>query len=206
EDDSYQIKKPVRALTVFGEHDLGGRAPFPNTDLVLCRNVLIYFTPELQQRTLKLFAYSLRDRGYLVLGKAESTGQVPEYFAPEQKPLKVFRRSGDRILIPPQNPTHARPAPLPRLGLARHHVVPQPTGVAGVIVGGQSALRARLPQESLVLKLPVGVVIVDRHYDIQVINTVARRALGIYSSAIGEDLIHTSQGIQREQLREAIDT
>src|SRR5262249_140080 len=36
-------------------------------------------------------------------------------------------------------------------------------------------------------------------------NTVARRALGIYSTAIGEDLIHSTQGVQREQLREAID-
>ena len=41
-------------------------------DLVLSRNVLIYFTTELQRRTLQLFAYSLRDGGYLVLGKAET--------------------------------------------------------------------------------------------------------------------------------------
>ena len=47
--------------------------------------MLIYFTPELQQRTLQLFAYSLRDGGYLVLGKAESAAQIAELFAVEQQ-------------------------------------------------------------------------------------------------------------------------
>src|SRR5262245_38220417 len=49
-DGEYTIRKRVRALTVFGQHDLGQRAPFPRIDLALCRNVLIYFTPELQKR------------------------------------------------------------------------------------------------------------------------------------------------------------
>ena len=35
-------------------------APFPRIDLILCRNVLIYFTPDLQRRALQLFAFSLR--------------------------------------------------------------------------------------------------------------------------------------------------
>jgi len=53
-------------IVVFGEHDLGQRAPFPRIDLVLCHNVLIYFTPDLQQRALHLFAFALREGGYLV--------------------------------------------------------------------------------------------------------------------------------------------
>ena len=48
-------------MTVFGQHDLGHRAPFPRIDLALCRNVLIYFTNELQRRALHLFAFSLRE-------------------------------------------------------------------------------------------------------------------------------------------------
>ena len=56
-------------MTVFGQHDLGQRAPFPRIDLCCCRNVLIYFTPELQKRALQLFAFALRERGCLVLGQ-----------------------------------------------------------------------------------------------------------------------------------------
>ncbi len=44
EDGQYQIKKQVRSMVVFGEHDLAQRSPFPRVDLVLSRNVLIYFT------------------------------------------------------------------------------------------------------------------------------------------------------------------
>ncbi|HEV7216536.1 MAG TPA: chemotaxis protein CheB, partial [Chloroflexota bacterium] len=39
--DAYVIKKRVRSLIIFGQQDLGLRAPFPDIDLVLCRNVLI---------------------------------------------------------------------------------------------------------------------------------------------------------------------
>src|SRR5688572_28143500 len=102
ENGVYRSRKHIRVLMVFGQHDLGQRAPFPRVDLVLCRNVLIYFTTELQRRALQLFAFSLRDHGYLVLGKAESTGSLAEYFAPEHPHLKVFRRQGERMhVIPP---------------------------------------------------------------------------------------------------------
>jgi two-component system CheB/CheR fusion protein len=96
----FEIRKQVRALTVFGQHDLGQRAPFPRIDVALCRNVLIYFTTELQKRALQLFAFSLRDNGFLVLGKAETTSPLGEYFALEHPQLKIYRRQGDRILIP----------------------------------------------------------------------------------------------------------
>jgi PAS domain S-box-containing protein len=100
-DGEYEIKKRVRSLTVFGQHDLGRRAPFPRIDLVLCRNVLIYFTTELQKRALQLFAFSLRDGGYLILGKSESTSPLAELFGQEQPHLRVYQRHGDRLLIPP---------------------------------------------------------------------------------------------------------
>ena len=71
-EGGYAVSKRIRALIVFGEHDLGQRAPFPRIDLCVCRNVLIYFTPELQAHALRLFAFALRDGGYLVLGKSET--------------------------------------------------------------------------------------------------------------------------------------
>ena len=52
--NQFEIRKQIRALTVFGQHDLGQRAPFPRIDLAVARNVLIYFTPELQKRALQL--------------------------------------------------------------------------------------------------------------------------------------------------------
>ena len=51
-------------------------------DLVVCRNVLIYFTAELQRRALQLFSFALRNGGYLALGKAETIKPVESAFAP----------------------------------------------------------------------------------------------------------------------------
>ena len=64
--------KALRAEVIFGEHDLSARVPFPRIDLLLCRNVLIYFTPALQRVALETFAFSLRTDGRLVLGQSES--------------------------------------------------------------------------------------------------------------------------------------
>lgn len=68
-DGEYKISGPVRGMVIFGQHDLGQRAPFPRIDMVLSRNVLIYFTPELQRRALDLFAPSLRNGGVWCSGK-----------------------------------------------------------------------------------------------------------------------------------------
>ena len=109
-DGEYAVRKRVRALTVFGQHDLGQRAPFPRIDLALCRNVLIYFTPELQRRALQLFAFALRDGGYLALGKAETTTPLAAYFAVADARLKVYRRQGaDPVALPPARLRAAAP-------------------------------------------------------------------------------------------------
>src|SRR5215472_1828579 len=96
-EGAFEVKKHIRSMVVFGQHDLGQRAPFPRVDLALCRNVLIYFTKELQQRALHLFAYSLRPGGYLALGKSETTTPLSDYFEPVQSTVKLYRRRGDRV-------------------------------------------------------------------------------------------------------------
>ena len=122
----------MRGLVIFGEHDLGQRAPFPHIDLVLCRNVLIYFTAELQKRALQLFAFSLHEGGYLMLGTAETTASLPDYFTPAQPHLKVFRRQGSRALVPSVRmsvPQAALPI-VPRLSLLPAATSPTRSGLS----------------------------------------------------------------------------
>lgn len=197
-DSGYEPRKSVRSMIVFGDHDLSRRPPFPNTDLVLCRNVLIYFTPELQSHSLQLFAYSLRDGGVLVLGKAETVAPLPEFFDPLDSRQRVYRCEGERLSLPaiyqgttrlPRMPRYSLPASSP----PPLRTVPEP--VRGV---GSS--------ETTTANLPVGVIVVDRRYHIHSINQAARAMLGIHSAAIGEDLLHTARGIPYEELRAAIDS
>jgi two-component system CheB/CheR fusion protein len=201
-DGAFEVKKLIRGMTVFGQHDLGQRAPFPRIDLALCRNVLIYFTPELQRRALHLFAFSLREGGYLALGKSETTNPLAEYFVLEQPRLKIFRRHGERALIPLSRIKDT--APLLPLRLATRQPAPTIQDLPRRHEG-ERARQQRERTENLVQYLPFGVAVVDRRYDIQTINTAARQLLGIHGPAIGEDLIHLAEGVSTPPLRQAID-
>jgi len=61
----------LRRNFVFSDHSLATDGDFTETHLVMCRNVLIYFGPELQDRALSLFEQSLVPRGFLALGSKE---------------------------------------------------------------------------------------------------------------------------------------
>ena len=204
-DGNYEVKKLIRRMLVFGQHDLAQRAPFPRIDMVLCRNVLIYFTPELQRRALQLFAFSLRDGGRLVLGKAETTNPLPEYFGVENARLRIYRRHGERTLIAPAQMTET---PLQPPGPAHRPVVSRPrTELASTRPPSPRPPVASSTEraERLLLELPVGVVVVDRSYDIHAINAAARTLLGIHTSAIGEDLVHLAHRLPSARLRAMID-
>jgi two-component system CheB/CheR fusion protein len=201
--DDYEIDKRIRAITVFGQHDLAQRAPFPRIDLAVSRNVLIYFTGELQRRALQLFAFSLREGGYLVLGKAETVSPLPEYFALESSRLKIYRRHGERVVIPAPRGLAATPeiASMRPLRLASRDRDEAPTLKSARDIRPTIAERA----EQVLLRLPVGVVVLAPDYDIQLINSAARQLLGIHGTALGKDFVHEASGIPSQILREGIE-
>lgn len=64
--------KSLRKRAVFSDHTLASDAVFAEVQLVCCRNVLIYFNRELQDRSVGLFKDSLVRKGFLGLGSKES--------------------------------------------------------------------------------------------------------------------------------------
>jgi chemotaxis protein methyltransferase CheR len=66
-------------------------------DLILCRNVMIYFNRDLQNRVFHLFRDSLRDAGYLCLGDKESPrySTCSEDFDEIVPKEKIYRKKGD---------------------------------------------------------------------------------------------------------------
>lgn len=68
----YQLLPEIRAMVDFRRGDLLGGGAFPTSDLILCRNVLIYLERQEQERILTGFANVLGTGGILVLGKAET--------------------------------------------------------------------------------------------------------------------------------------
>lgn len=95
-DASYQVKRELREKIVFAEQNLISDPPFSNLDLIVCRNLLIYLDPSVQDKVIDLFHYVLKDRGYLWLGCSEGVGEHPGQFKPLSQPLRIYQRTGQR--------------------------------------------------------------------------------------------------------------
>ncbi len=67
-----KFSETLSSKVLFSQHSLVSDNSFNEFDLILCRNVLIYFDKNLQDRALKLFDESLALGGYLALGSKES--------------------------------------------------------------------------------------------------------------------------------------
>ncbi|WP_199243020.1 protein-glutamate O-methyltransferase CheR [Vitiosangium sp. GDMCC 1.1324] len=66
------FKAPLRKNIVFAQHNLVSDGTFNEFNVILCRNVLIYFGPQLQERVHRLLHQSLRRFGILALGRGET--------------------------------------------------------------------------------------------------------------------------------------
>lgn len=80
---------------IFSSHNLAADASFNEFQLILCRNVLIYFEKDLQSRVLQLFDRSLDSLGFLALGSKESLrfSSIAPYYKQVDNKEKIWRRS-----------------------------------------------------------------------------------------------------------------
>jgi two-component system, chemotaxis family, CheB/CheR fusion protein len=92
--DQYEIVKQVRDLVVFARQDLVLDPPFLRLDLISCRNLLIYFSSELQAKVLSVMNYALADHGLLFLGRSENISQQETLFEPVDPKARLFRPRG----------------------------------------------------------------------------------------------------------------
>ena len=196
-DGGFEVAKALRSLMIFGEHDLGARAPFPRIDLILCRNVLIYFTLPLQRAALETFGLSLRDDGRLVLGLSETVAALPAPFVEEDARLKIYRRLPGQSTLPIMRTKPVR--------LERDFEIPLDTAIRSTRRDVRAAADSTEAAEALLLDLRLGIVVVDARYYITRINTSARRILGIHGLAFEQDFIHLAESLPSSPVRDAID-
>jgi two-component system CheB/CheR fusion protein len=91
DDGVWTFRADLRQSIIFGRHDLLADAPISRISLLVCRNVLMYFTSETQGRILERFAFALHEQGVLVLGKAEMLLTHNELFGPLDLTQRIFR-------------------------------------------------------------------------------------------------------------------
>jgi two-component system, chemotaxis family, CheB/CheR fusion protein len=91
-DGAYHIDRSVRELCTFARQDITADPPFSRLDLISCRNVLIYLSPQLHKRSIPQFHYALNPGGYLILGPAESVGFYDRLFEPVDRKNKIYAK------------------------------------------------------------------------------------------------------------------
>jgi two-component system CheB/CheR fusion protein len=99
QDTGYRVKKELRELIVFAQQNLVKDAPFIRLDLLCCRNMLIYFTTDLQRKIIPLFYYALNPKGIMLMGPAETIGGFTDLFTAIDPKWKLFERKEGQIQL-----------------------------------------------------------------------------------------------------------
>jgi chemotaxis protein methyltransferase CheR len=118
ESGAYVVRDEIRELVEFRHHNLvADEPPFDDgeLDLVLCRNVTIYFDRTTTKRLMQRFHSRLRDGGYLFLGHAETLWQISDDFTlVSLGDAFVYRRTdagSERRSVLPDRRTEEEPRP-----------------------------------------------------------------------------------------------
>ena len=94
EKAGYRASSELRSAVVFTVQDVLNDPPFSRMDMVSCRNLLIYLSPEAQAKVIALFHFALGDGGVLLLGKSETAGPLDGRFEAIAKPERLYRHLG----------------------------------------------------------------------------------------------------------------
>jgi two-component system CheB/CheR fusion protein len=178
----YVFNRDLRRLLIFGRHDLLVDPPISKVSLVVCRNTLMYFNSEAQQRLLERFHFALRDGGFLFLGKAEMLPARSNAFTPVDLKKRIFVK-----VVEPHRRTGTAAAGVPRLD-------------APV----EPATAERLRDLSLQMD-PTAQIVIDPGMNLIVANERFRTLFGVTEPDIGRPLQDLQISYRPVELRSLID-
>jgi two-component system CheB/CheR fusion protein len=91
-DNGYQINESLRKMVIFATHNVLNDPPFSKLDMIICRNLFIYFKPESQTRVLNIFQMALKPGGILFMGSSETLGVYSEAYNIVNSKHKIYSR------------------------------------------------------------------------------------------------------------------
>jgi len=134
EPDGYRVRKEMREMVLFAQHNAINDPPFSRLDLVSCRNLMIYLNPTAQSRLLEVLHFALKPGGFLFLGGSESIDGAGSLFINSDKEHRLYqsRSVETRVALPltdvsayraPRNwqPAVEPPATMQRVSLLELH-------------------------------------------------------------------------------------
>jgi two-component system, chemotaxis family, CheB/CheR fusion protein len=180
EGDQYQVTRELRDAVLFARHSLLKDPPFSRTDLISCRNVMIYLDRESQQQICAAFHFALNPSGYLFLGSSESA----------DNPAGVFRLVDREARIYQRMPAAAEIRLTPRVGPPGFGLEPLPTRSPA------PSRSAAVHREALERVAPPSMIIGESHRVLDLSETAGR-----YLQPSGGTLVNDITQLVREELR-----
>lgn len=92
QDGNYIVNAKIRRSVIFAQHNIATDPPFSNLDLVVCRNLLIYFLPELQHQILTSITFALKKQSYLFLGPSETLGKLGSHYVALDEKNRLYQK------------------------------------------------------------------------------------------------------------------
>jgi two-component system, chemotaxis family, CheB/CheR fusion protein len=89
---TFRVNRDIRKMVIFGRSNLALDAPISHVNLLICRNLLIYFDPDLQKQILVRLHYALEPGGVLFSGKSESQLTRSSQFRRLNARWRIFQR------------------------------------------------------------------------------------------------------------------
>jgi len=178
----YAFRADLRRSVIFGHHNLIQDAPISRLDLLVCRNTLMYFNAETQNRILARFHFALNDQGFLFLGKAEMLLTHRNLFQPVDLKSRIFVKAPnismrDRLFVASQ--------------------------VGDPEAGGRLAKHIRLRDETLNL-LPIAQLTVDTDGSLVLANERARTLFALNHKDLGRPFHDLEVSYRPVELRSLI--
>jgi len=165
----FVFRADLRRSVIFGRHDIVQDAPISRLDLLVCRNTLMYFNAETQQKILQRFHFALNGAGksYLFLGRAEMLLGHATLFTPVNLKCRIF------VKVPAPG---ARPRRVPLAAAAADNA------------NGSDIMRNDRLRELALEQAPVARFVVDANGMLALANQKARLTFSLNPKDIGRPL------------------
>jgi two-component system CheB/CheR fusion protein len=209
EHRGWRVRREVRDMVLFAEHDLLKDPPFSRLDLVSCRNLLIYLEREIQKRVCQTFHFALRPQALLFLGASESCEDGSNLFSVVDKKYRIFTQ---RPLPRPVLPVPQRPSIPAQVMVPRRHEMPIPgRSLAPASVDERMPRAAEERGASwgalhlrLLETLAPPSVLIDREYEIVHLSASAGQFMQFSGGEPSRNLLRTIHPALRVELRSVL--
>jgi two-component system CheB/CheR fusion protein len=113
EGDQYRVRREIREMILFANHNFIKDPPFSHLDLVSCRNVMIYLNHVAQDRAMETFHFALNPGGFLFIGTSESVDGASDLYANFNRDAHIYQSRQVNVR------SYPLPSSVPSLNLER---------------------------------------------------------------------------------------